>query len=127
MKVQSTGLGKTVMIANFKGLEIAEFDNEKVMQMRMESTEPLHWTIRVFMEPTDVRKAVFMGLKPSIVWKGLLGLLLGRFSLFPKAGAETDTADASPKESELPKAPPAPIAAPTNNGQTTSPLAKLKG
>lgn len=127
MKVQSTGLGKTVMIASFKGLEIAEFDNEKVMQMGMESTEPLHWTIRVFMDPKDVRKAVFMGLKPSIIWKGLLALLFGRFSLFPKAGSEAGIEETAPATSEQPKAPSAPVAAPSNNGRATSPLAKLKG
>ena len=38
MKVQSTGLGKTVMIAQFKDLLNTDFDKQQVLQMTMEAT-----------------------------------------------------------------------------------------
>jgi len=78
MKVQSTGLGKTVMVANFKELFNTTFEENKVMQMTMEATEPIHWTIKVYMEPADIRKAVGMGLKPGILWRVLKNLIFGR-------------------------------------------------
>ena len=55
MKVQSTGLGKTVMIARFKELLKTDFDSQQVLQLNMEATEPLHWTIKVYLEPKDIR------------------------------------------------------------------------
>ena len=84
MKVQSTGLGKTVMLAQFKELLNTEFDDQQVLQLTMVSTEPLHWTIKVYMEPGDLRQAIVMGLKPSVLWKALLAVVTGRFSLFKK-------------------------------------------
>ncbi len=84
MKVQSTGLGKTVMVAQFKELLKTDFDNQQVLQLTMEATEPLHWTIKVYMEPKDLRKAIVMGLKPSVLWRALLAVFYGKFSLFRK-------------------------------------------
>ncbi len=77
MKVQSTGLGKTVMTAQFKELLNTEFEGEKVMQMTMEATEPIHWTIKAYMEPKDIRRAILMGMKPSIMWRALVNLIFG--------------------------------------------------
>lgn len=92
MKVQSTGLGKTVMVAEFKGMSKTALDGQTVMMLTMESSEPLHWTIRVYMEPKDIRKAVLMGLRPSVMWRALMGLLFGRFSFFKKEASEETTA-----------------------------------
>ena len=75
MKVQSTGLGKSVMLAHINDLSMTSFENEPVMKMTMESTEPLHWYIQVYMEPKDVRQAILKGLKPKVVWKTLLSIL----------------------------------------------------
>ena len=90
MKVQSTGLGKTVMLAHFQDLFKTSFEDQQVLQMNMESTEPLHWVIKVYMEPKDLRQAVLMGLKPSILWKAFLAIVFGRFSLFGKSGADAE-------------------------------------
>jgi len=129
MKVQSTGLGKSVMIAHIGGISISDFDGEKTMKMTMESTEPLHWYIQVYMEPKDVRQAVFKGLRPSIIWKSLMALLFGRFSLFTKAGGEENLEAVAPPKAEKPKSPPQPRAqtTPSENHEAVSPLAKLKG
>jgi hypothetical protein len=130
MKVQSTGLGKSVMVAHLNQLSITDFQKEKVMQMTMESSEPLHWYIQVYMEPKDVRQAVLMGLKPSVIWKGLLALLFGRFNLFSKGPMEKGIEEPDLLETEKPKSPPAPAPPPLKDGEkeaTVSPLAKLKG
>jgi hypothetical protein len=102
VKVQSTGLGKTVMSAELGNLQRAEFEGETSLMVTMESSEPLHWTIKVYLHPRDVRRVVLLGLRPSIIWRGLLGLVLGRFSLFgkgsarPEAARESDAADPEP-------------------------------
>ena len=128
MKVQSTGLGKTVMLAQFKELLNNEFDNQQVLQLTMESTEPLHWTIKVYMEPGDLRRAIVMGLKPSVLWKALLAVVAGRFSLFkkPKSGLEESsteareqTAGSSSLLSDLKES--------ADSSEPSSPLSKLKG
>ena len=123
MKVQSTGLGKTVMIAQFKELVNTDFDKQQVLQMTMEATEPLHWTIKVYMEPNDLRKAIVMGLKPSVLWKVLLAVICGRFSLFgkPQAGPEDSPA---PKKTQPPAS--SDNAAETETDESPGPLANLK-
>ena len=123
MKVQSTGLGKTVMLAQFKELSNTVYDNQQVLQLTMESTEPLHWKIKVYMEPADLRTAIVKGLKPSVLWKALLAVVTGKFSLFKKP------------ESAIPE-PPAEVkslpadstagSAETESGASTSPLSELK-
>jgi len=140
MKVLSTGLGKTVMIAQFKELFQTDFENQQALQITMEATEPLHWTIKVYMEPHDLRRAIVMGLKPSVLWKALLAVILGRFSLFKKSesGLEESSTEikTQPVESSntSAKAPssqtPGPLAGlkdATENNEAPSPLAKLKG
>ena len=139
MKVQSTGLGKTVMIAQFKDLLNTDFDKQQVLQMTMEATEPLHWTIKVYMEPNDLRRAIVMGLKPSVLWKVLLAVICGRFSLFRKPHADPADSPAPPKtqpqtssdnstktESSETPSPPADLKEPAEDSKPLSPLAKLK-
>jgi len=140
MKVLSTGLGKTVMLAQFKELFQTDFENQQALQITMEATEPLHWTIKVYMEPHDLRRAIVMGLKPSVLWKALLAVILGRFSLFKKSesGLEESSTEMKtrPVESSNTSAKaqssstPGPLASlkdSTDNNEAPSPLAKLKG
>jgi hypothetical protein len=123
MKVQSTGLGKSVMLAHINDLAITAFEDEQVMKMTMESTEPLHWYIQVYMTPSDVRQAIIKGLKPGVVWKTLLAILFNRFSLFSgkKRGAGVAVAI------EEKKAHPASTPSPPDEDASVSPLARLKG
>ena len=140
MKVQSTGLGKTVMLANFKELLNTDFDSQQVLQLTMESTEPLHWTIKVFMEPNDLRKAIVMGLKPSVLWKALLAIVFGRFSLFKKPESRTEKVSVTTKteptqasssqvqtEKQESSSPLAGLKESADEGEPSNPLAKLKG
>jgi hypothetical protein len=140
MKVQSTGLGKTVMLAQFKELVNTEFDNQQVIQLTMVSTEPLHWTIKVYMEPGDLRQAIVMGLKPSVLWKTLLAVVAGRFSLFKKPKslkaerfteasgqtAESSGGSAEP-ESAKSSSPLSGLKESADSSESSSPLSKLKG
>ena len=122
MKVQSTGLGKTVMLAHFQDLFNTRFEDQHVLQMNMESTEPLHWTIKVYMEPSDIRRAVLMGLKPSILWKALLALVFGTIFTFRKGRTPGGTsAGETPARAEPTKTVPAP-----GTGAKAGPLAGLK-
>ncbi|MGD9235460.1 MAG: hypothetical protein PVF09_02230 [Desulfobacterales bacterium] len=140
MKVQSTGLGKTVMLAHFKELLNTEYDSQQVLQLTMESTEPLHWTIKVYMEPADLRTAIVMGLKPSVLWKALLAVVTGQFSLFKKPPSATPQPSAefkqSPVESSVDSAEAesgtstgllSDLKESENGGKPVSPLSKLKG
>lgn len=124
MKVQSTGLGKTVMVAQFKELLKTDFDSQPVLQLTMEATEPLHWTIKVYMEPKDIRTAIGFGLKPSVVWKALLATIFGRYSLFRTgaADAEKSIPAAVTKTGESSK----PSTSMNDDDDRTSPLANLK-
>ena len=140
MKVQSTGLGKTVMLAHFKELLSTEFDNQQVLQLTMESTEPLHWKIKVYMEPGDLRQAIVMGLKPSVLWKALLAVVAGRFSfskkLRPKsaegpteAGTLTDdsSAGSNGSSSRATSSPLSDLKKSEDKDESSNPLLKLKG
>ena len=140
MKVQSTGLGKTVMLAQFKELLNTDFDNQQVLELTMVSTEPLHWTIKVYMEPGDLRQAIVMGLKPSVLWKALLAVVAGRFSLFkkPKSGLEESSAEAREQtagssggsgepESGASSSPLSGLKESADSNEPASPLSKLKG
>ena len=140
MKVQSTGLGKTVMLAQFKELLNTDFDNQQVLQLTMVSTEPLHWTIKVYMEPGDLRQAIVMGLKPSVLWKAMLAVVAGRFSLFKKQKsglaepsdttrekkAESSGGSAKP-ESNTSSSPLAGLKDAADSSESSNPLSKLKG
>ena len=123
MKVQSTGLGKTVMIAQFKDLLNTDFDKQQVLQMTMEATEPLHWTIKVYMEPNDLRRAIVMGLKPSVLWKVLLAVICGRFSLFRKPQADPEDSPAPTKTQPQTSSD---NSAETESSETPDPLVNLK-
>jgi hypothetical protein len=140
MKVQSTGLGKTVMLAQFKELLNTEFDNQQVLQLTMQSTEPLHWTIKVYMEPGDLRQAIVMGLKPSVLWKALLAVVAGRFSLFKKLGSGTAERSAAAGEQTVestdgtgePESGTASsllsgLKEPADSNESSNPLSRLKG
>ena len=127
MKVQSTGLGKSVMLAHIDDLAITEFEDEQVMKMTMESTEPLHWYIQVYMEPGDVRQAILKGLNPRVVWKTLLAILFNRFSLFSGKKGDPGVPAAEPKAVKKPVSQAAPPPSPPDKEEPVSPLARLKG
>jgi hypothetical protein len=85
MKVRSTGLGKTLMVGDFVSidpskitpatLELSNKSEPTRLLIEMGVTSPVHWRIRVFAEPRDIRKMVRLLLKPPTLWYALTCLL----------------------------------------------------
>jgi len=84
MFIRSTGLGKTLLKAKVAKVEITDLvpatlekpkDNENEPErilVVLEIVEPVHWTVRAFVEPKDLREMVSLILKhPSVIWEGL--------------------------------------------------------
>jgi hypothetical protein len=68
MKIRSTGLGKTLLSAHVgtmemttvvpATLEVSNGSEPGRLLMTMEVVEPVHWTVRAFLEPSDLRRLV---------------------------------------------------------------------
>jgi hypothetical protein len=91
MQVNSTGLGKTTLISHIS--ELSPSDDGGLM-MKIESTKPVHWYITCQMEPSDVRAAMKMVLKPSVILR-VLKMALGIGGAAAAAEAEVVTAPAT--------------------------------
>lgn len=68
MKVESTGLGKTVLISHISHIEPKNelFGvKELMLEMGIEATSPVHWKIKCYLEPVDVLRAARLVLKPK--------------------------------------------------------------
>jgi hypothetical protein len=87
MQVNSTGLGKTTLVSHIS--ELSPNDDGGLM-MKIESTKPVHWYITCQMEPSDVRAAMKMVLKPSV----LLRILKMALGIGVPAAPEADVAAA---------------------------------
>ncbi len=64
MRIRSTGLGKTLLGAHVGTIEPskvipetleASTDEPTRLLFTMEVTDPVHWTVRAFLEPADLR------------------------------------------------------------------------
>lgn len=80
MYIRSTGLGKTLLKARIGRLGVTHLvpstleeskDEPARMIMVMEIQEPVHWEVKAFMEPQDLRRFIRLLLKPSTVFYGL--------------------------------------------------------
>ena len=83
MKVNSTGLGKTTLTSHISALETNE---DGGLLMKIEATQPVHWHITCQMQPSDIRAALKMALRPSVV------LRVVRMAL----GADAEPAEEAP-------------------------------
>jgi hypothetical protein len=92
------------------------------------------------MEPADLRTAVVMGLKPSVLWKALLAVVTGQFSLLKKPTSATpepsaevkpppveSSVDSAEAESGTPASPLSDLKKSEDGDKPVSPLSKLKG
>ncbi len=84
MKIRSTGLGKTLLTAQVGTVEpttivpasLEASDNEpKRLLLTMEVVDPVHWTVRAFLEPGDVRRVIKLLLRPRTLFTALLFLM----------------------------------------------------
>jgi hypothetical protein len=90
MKVNSTGLGKTTLVANFGVLEPTGGSTPS-LKMTIESTQPIHWHITVALDGSDIRQFIGIVLKPKLLIH-VLKMLLSRT---PTAPAATETKPAT--------------------------------
>jgi hypothetical protein len=71
MKVNSTGLGQTTMVAAFTQV-YKDPDGGKSLKMKIESSEPIHWVITATLGGADLRNFIKLLLKPSIIYYAIL-------------------------------------------------------
>lgn len=132
MFVRSTGLGRTLLTGRISKIvtttlvpatleepSAGQTEPTRVL-MEMEITNPVHWTVRAFLDPKDLRHMVMLILtNPAFIMNGLKFL----FSKGPKydtpTGAHEAPATGSGASAAAPKPgapaaprPPAPSAAP---------------
>ncbi len=87
MRVNSTGLGTTTMLADFEGFQTSVLDSKIKGQyigkdgayivLGVEAVKPVHWTIRITMDGHDLRKLILKALKPAILYRVFSILLRG--------------------------------------------------
>jgi len=86
MRVNSTGLGTTTMVANFQAFQTVVTeklagqyigkDGEYIV-IGVEAVQPVHWNIRITMDGQDLRKFIRNALKPKVVFRMLSIFLRG--------------------------------------------------
>ena len=124
MFVRSTGLGRTLLSGRIAKivtttlvpatLEEAKNGEHEPMRvlMEMEITNPVHWTVRAFLDPPDLRHMVKLIItNPGFIMDGLKFLFKkGPDYGTPKEEAHAETAvKAAPAAAAAPKAGPASI------------------
>ncbi len=111
MYVRSTGLGRTLLKARIAKLGVTHVvpstleeskEEPARMIMVMEIQEPVHWEVKAFMDPQDIRRLLLLVLRPSTIFYGLKLL----FSKSRATNLETQKTSASPVASQVKKAAP---------------------
>ncbi|MCP4682788.1 MAG: hypothetical protein GY864_10685 [Desulfobacterales bacterium] len=64
MRVASTGLGQTELVADVKTMK----PEGKLMGLYQEATSPAEWHLETYLDPEDVWPVVLGFLKPSVIW-----------------------------------------------------------
>ena len=87
MRVNSTGLGQTTMVANFEGFQTIAADkvagqyvgkDGQYIILGVEAVKPIHWTIRITMDGRDLRRLIKAALTPKVISRVLSILIRGR-------------------------------------------------
>ncbi|MBI5572611.1 MAG: hypothetical protein HY914_21890 [Desulfomonile tiedjei] len=78
MKVNSTGLGKTTMVAHFADLAKVDGEASGAMKLSIEATQPVHWSIKATVGGDDLRQFARLMFKPSNLWCVIRLLLFGK-------------------------------------------------
>ncbi len=86
MRVNSTGLGTTTMIADFEGFQTSVTEKLKgqyvgkdgeYIVLGVEAVKPVHWTIRITMDGKDLRNLIKHALRPNILFRVMSILVRG--------------------------------------------------
>ena len=108
MFIRSTGLGRTLLTCHVAKIEVTDIvpstlepakEGEKEpmrMLMTIQTTDPVTWTVRGFVEPDDLRLILKAALKPSVIFTAIKFLLFGGGSKkkAPEQANEAATAQA---------------------------------
>ena len=90
MYIRSTGLGRTLLTCRVAKIEVTRMvpatlkdpeegrEEPERLLMTIQTTDPVKWTVRAFVEPDDLRAILRAALRPSVVWAALKFLLFGR-------------------------------------------------
>ena len=76
MKVNSTGLGKTTMVAGFTEIRV-DPETGDALKLRVDASEPIPWVITITLSGKDMWRFVGLLLNPSILLKALVLLMKG--------------------------------------------------
>jgi len=76
MKVNSTGLGKTTMVASFTEVR-PDPETGDTLKLRVDAYEPIHWVITITLGGADLRRFVKLLLNPVVLLKALVLLVKG--------------------------------------------------
>jgi hypothetical protein len=134
MFMRSTGLGRTLLTGRVSNIfattvvpstleEPQEGATEPVrMMMMMEIVNPVHWTVRAFLDPSDLRKIVkVIVTNPSLILKGIKFFFSKDPDYGETAHAGAPAAAAKPAAGNIPKGPGSiPSAAPKGPGAIPS-------
>jgi hypothetical protein len=103
MFIRSTGLGRTLLKCHVEKIELSHIvpttlkDPAKGktepgrLLMTMQTTDPVSWTVRCFVEPGDIRMMLKAALKPSVIFAVIKFLIVGgRKKEKPAPAAATD-------------------------------------
>ena len=121
MYVRSTGLGRTLLHGRLGELGPTQIDPATEedsdiqpvrMVMVMEILEPVNWKVKAFMEPQDIRRLIWLILRPSTILCGLK-LLFSKSREAnlhtvkdnkAKSGNKQTKSEATPRKGERPRA-----------------------
>jgi hypothetical protein len=70
MKINSTGLGQTTMVASFTQL-FKDPDEAEALKLKIESSEPIHWVITATLGGADLRNFIRLLFEPSILYHAI--------------------------------------------------------
>ncbi|MBI5444267.1 MAG: hypothetical protein HY900_24030 [Deltaproteobacteria bacterium] len=109
MFIRSTGLGRTLLTCHVAKIEVTDIVPSTLEEpkggqkepmrllMTIQTTDPVNWTVRGFVEPGDLRRILKAALRPSVILTGLKFLLSGGGSKKPSPETAKAPAVAQPE------------------------------
>ncbi len=117
MFIRSTGLGRTLLTARVANIETTDMVPSTLeppkagaaepmrMLMVMEVVHPVHWTVRAFVDPADLRRMAKMVLtNPGLILKGIK-FFFSKSPVYAELGKTEAQAPASAMATAAPAAP----------------------
>jgi len=90
MFIRSTGLGRTLLTCKVVKIEVTDMVPSTLeppdegepkeptrLLMTIQTTDPVNWTVRGFVEPQDLWLILRAAMTPAVIWTALKFLLVG--------------------------------------------------